>query len=178
MDSLQIALHLDKSFPSPPLFPCGDTSYTLALAVSESLTNVVSHIYQLGVSKAPDILDKRGRDYFVESRSEIFGIPFDEIRPQDEGKVKEMEAAALKELEGLVRILKGKEGKQGVFFEGEKPGYADFLVVALLAWFERVDKVLWNKLVGVSGGELRALWDVCVLWLDGQGEEREWQIPG
>ncbi|KAL6415991.1 putative glutathione S-transferase [Ilyonectria robusta] len=175
-DSLQIALHLDKTFPSPPLFPHGDASYALAIAVSEILNNVASHIYLLGVSKCPEILDERGRAYFVKSRSEIFGKPFHEIRPQDEEKVKEMEAAALKELEGLVRVLKGREEKQGVFFEGENPGNADFLVVSLFAWIERVDKVLWNKLINVGEGELRALWDACLPWLDGQGEEKEWQV--
>ena len=66
--------------------------------------------------------------------------------------------AAQKELALLAKMLKGKPGKKGPFFEGEKPGYADFILVAALTWCQRADTELWENLTSVGDGEFQALY--------------------
>lgn len=180
MDSLPIALHLDRVCPSPPLFPSGDASYALSVAVDKALTSAREKCYKLIFPAVPDILDPRGGEYFIKTRSELFGMPLSEMAPKDEEGVRVATDGAKQELAVLARMLKGRDGKTGPFFEGDKPGYADFIVVAFLAWFERADKRLWQEVLGVGDGEpseLKALWSACLPWLDGQGKEKAWEIP-
>ncbi|KLJ09074.1 hypothetical protein EMPG_15502 [Blastomyces silverae] len=75
----------------------------------------------------------------------------------------------------MSQMLKGNGGA-GPFFEGERAGYADLVFVAYLAWFERGDRGDWERVVGVGDGEIRRLWDACVPWIEGQGEEREFVV--
>lgn len=177
MDSHQIALHLDNLYPSPPLFPSGDVSYALYLAVGKILRSTMEKCYKLILPRVADILDPRGREYFIATRSEMFGMPLSEVAPKDEESIRTATEDTKRELEVLAMMLKGREGKTGPFFEGDKPGYADFAVATFLAWFEKVDKKLWRELIDVGDGELKALWSACLPWLDGQGDERDWEIP-
>lgn len=177
MDSLAIALHLDAVFPSPPLFPSGDASFALMLAVTRVLGVVTEHLYPLVIPAVMEILDERGQEYFNRTRSELFGKPVAEMRPKDPESRRQTEEAALKEMGFIVRIVKGRPEKKGVFIEGEKPSYADFCLVSWLAWFERSDRQLWEKLITVENGEIKALWEACSSWLDGQGGTKEWEIP-
>lgn len=176
-DSLPIALHLDKTFPSPPLFPSGNASYALAVAVSNILHTFLEKSYLSFMADEVDILDERGREYFVRSRAEMLGMPSADVARRDDERVRAAVEETKRDMGVLVSMLKGRDGKIGVFFEGEKPGYADLLVVAFLAWFERVHRVLWTELMALGDGELRALWEACLPWLEGQGEEVAWEIP-
>ncbi|KIM95771.1 hypothetical protein OIDMADRAFT_106317 [Oidiodendron maius Zn] len=117
MDSLAIAIHLEEVFPSPSLFPSGNASYALALSTHTVISN-------------------RGWEYFVETRSREFGKPLAEVRPKDEETVKRLGEDA-----------EGKLGKEGPFLEGERISYGDFYIVSYLAWFQRVERKLWEKMV-------------------------------
>lgn len=175
MDSHPIALHLDRVFPSPPLFPSGDASYALYLAVGKILGTVTEQCFKLVMPAVADILDPRGKEYFIATRSEMFGMPLSELAPKDAEGIRAATEGAKRELTALANMLKGREGKTGPFFEGDKPGYADFAVVAWLAWFERANKKLWEQFMDVGDGEFKALWSACLPWLDGQGEEKDWK---
>ncbi|KAE8144473.1 hypothetical protein BDV25DRAFT_93019 [Aspergillus avenaceus] len=176
MDSFAIATHLDQTFPSPPLFPSADASYALSLAVIKLLSNLMSKSYQLLIPKVADLLDPRGREYFIKTRSAMFGKPLSEVYPE-EAEVRKITNAAKAELEPLAQMLRGRLGKKGPFFEGQKPGYADILVISFMAWVEISNKALFQELIGVGEGELKALWDACLPWVEGQGETKEWDIP-
>lgn len=176
MDSLAIAIHLEEVFPSPSLFPSGNASYALALATHRVISNVVRAAQEFVVPSTALILDKRGREYFVETRSREFGKPLAEVRPKDEETVKVKEEAVLKELSVLVKMLKGKLGKEGPFLEGERISYGDFYIVSYLAWFQRVERKLWERMVAMGDRELETLWHACLPLLEGQGEEKEWDI--
>ncbi|KAF9892838.1 hypothetical protein FE257_000427 [Aspergillus nanangensis] len=176
MDSLAIATHLDQTFPARPLFPSNNASYALALAVTELLHKVRDQCAPLVIPNVGDLLDPRGREYFVQTRSARFGKPLSEVRPRDPAVVRSVMDAARAEMRPIADMLRGRPGKKGPFFEGETPGYADFLVVAFLAWPERADRVLFEELVAVDC-VLRDLWEACLPWVNGQGEEREWVIP-
>ncbi|KAH1297020.1 hypothetical protein KXX33_001538 [Aspergillus fumigatus] len=176
MDSFAIACHLDQYYPTPSLFPSGDASYALTIAVGKLITRAVDKARPLVVPNVAKFLDDKGREYFIKTRSAWFGKPLSEVRPKDPQIVKQTTDEVKKEMEGLAQMLRGRLGKTGPFFEGEKAGYADFIVVSFLAWVERADKELWRALLDVGQGELKALWEACVPWVEGQGEEKDWPI--
>lgn len=138
-----------------------------------------------------DMLDERGRNYFVRTRTKTFGgvSPRDMGDQSENGEEKDW-AKLEKAIDPLINMLRGipesllpSEGggqgrARGPFFEGDKVGYADFLVVAYLGWFERANKSHWERLVDLGDGELRRLWEASEGWLEGQGETREWEWEG
>jgi glutathione S-transferase len=176
MDSLPIVLHLDKAFPSSPLFPSGDASYALLMAVSKIAGALSPAIRSLIVPRVADYMDPRGQEYFIETRSQFFGKPLAEVRPTDQETIDELWKEVETEAAALVNVLKGREGKKGPFFEGETPGYVDLYLSAIFAFFERIDRESFDRLMAIGDGEFKALWDACEPWIDGQGEEKEWTV--
>lgn len=181
-DSMPIAVHLEEAFPAPAypsIFPSGDASYSLAVAVDRIFSDVFKKAFPLVVAKVPGILDERGSKYFYETREKWFGKPLSELGPQSAEEVEAIWKEAEKELEVLVKMLKGQDGKtkKGPFFEGDKASYADFLLLGFLAFFERANGEIFEKLMSTGGGVFKALWDASKQWLDGQGEEKEWPVP-
>ncbi|RAK78719.1 putative glutathione S-transferase [Aspergillus fijiensis CBS 313.89] len=190
MDSLAIATHLEEAFPNTPsLFPSGDASYALALAVSKLMGAVWINAVPLVVPRVADFLDARGREYFIKTRSAQFGKPLSKVRPRDAREVERLIDAMKRDMAVIVMMLRGRRGNKenddnndggGPFFEGKTPGYADFLVVAVLAWFQRGDSTVWAEMLAVGDGEVKALWEACLPWVEGQGEEKDesdWEIP-
>ncbi|KAL3486983.1 hypothetical protein BJX62DRAFT_246320 [Aspergillus germanicus] len=177
-DSLPIALHVDKIFPDPPLFPSGDASYALFLAVERIMASFESGYRPFIVPRVAENLDPRGRVYFEATRSAALGMPLAQVRPRPEDKERRNELLKIIEREAvtLIGMLNGREGKKGVFFEGKTLGFADILVACHLAFIERFDTELFTRVVGLEGGKLRALYEACVPLLEGQGEERAWDL--
>lgn len=176
MDSFPIVQHLDKHFPSPPLFPSGDASHALNIAVQKILGNVMGKCYMILFPYVPDILDPRGKEYFIHTRSELFGKPLADVRPKNEEEARVAMDAAKKEFAILAEMLKGSGQKAGPFFEGDKPGFVDIVLVSYLAWIERFSKKLWQEIISVGNGEFTKLWDACLPWVEGQGEEKAWEV--
>ncbi|KAL3455263.1 hypothetical protein BJX64DRAFT_295212 [Aspergillus heterothallicus] len=179
MDSLPIARHLDELYPSPTIFPSGNASYALAIAVEKLMCDVSLGGYNLLIPAIQHILDPRGQEYYVRTRATkaFFGKPLSEVRPTDEAEVQALVEKMKKEIMPLVLMLKGKTGKIGPFFEGETAGYADLIYVAYMVWYKSADEKIWEELIAVGDGELRALWDAVYPWVEGQGEDKEWKIP-
>jgi glutathione S-transferase len=177
MDSQPIIMHLDKTFPSRPLFPSGDASYALYIAVGKIASSMGPAIRSLIVPRVADFMDPRGKEYFIETRSKFFGKPLSEVRPTDQETIDELWKQVETEAAVLVNMLKGQEGKKGPFFEGETPGYADLFLACNFAFFERIDQESFERLMAIGDGEFKALWEACEPWLNGQGEEKEWTVP-
>ncbi|ODM15147.1 hypothetical protein SI65_09386 [Aspergillus cristatus] len=176
MDSLPIALHLDRLYPERPLWPNGDASYALSLAVGKLVSNAALKSLVLVIPHVPKILDKKGREYFIKTRSAMFGKPLSELRPSDPDSLRMTTESIKREVETLAQMLRGRYGKSGPFFEGENASYADFILMAYLAWTEKLDNQLWRELMGIGRGEIKALWDACLPWLYGQGQTTKWKI--
>ncbi|KGO69943.1 Glutathione S-transferase, C-terminal [Penicillium italicum] len=177
MGSESIAMYIDKLYPSPPLFPSGDASYSLVVAVEKVMQLISPSFRLLIIPNVPAELDERGREYFIRTRSAAFGKPLSEVRPTDEAELLALWQLIEKELQTLIKMLKGKDGKKGPFLEGERAGYADIVVASLLAWFQRFDRGTFDKVLALGDGELKTLYEACLPWLEGQGEEKEWPIP-
>ena len=177
MDSEPIAMYIDKLYPSPPLYPSGDASYSLVVAVQKILALMSPSFRQLIIPNVPSGLDPRGREYFIRTRSVAFGKPLSEVRPTDESELLALWQVIEKETEPLLKMLTGKEGKKGPFLEGEKAGYADIIIASVLAFFHRFERESFDKILVLGNGEFKALYDACLPWLEGQGEETHWPIP-
>ncbi|KAL2860800.1 uncharacterized protein BJX67DRAFT_386302 [Aspergillus lucknowensis] len=180
MDSLPIARHLEEHFPNTPtLFPSGNASYALAVAVNKIMSAAGRAGYTYLIPKIREILDPRAQEYYTRTRTSpgFFGKPLEEVSPQTEKELRDIVTNMKKELVPVVEMLKGKAGKTGPFFEGETPGYADLIYVAFMIWFKVADDKLWEELFGVGDGELKALWDAVYPWVEGQGEDKEWKVP-
>lgn len=174
MDSLPIIQHLDKTYPSPPLFPSGDASYALVLAVGKIASLMAPAFRQLIIPCVVDSLDPRGAEYFTRTRTAAFGKPLADVRPKDKESIDALWQLVEKESAALLEIYTGREGKKGPFIEGEKPGYADLVLSCQIAFFQRFDTELFEKFLALGEGQFRALYRACLPWLEGQGEEVEW----
>ncbi len=120
-------------------------------------------------------LDTRGQEYFHESRKNFLGgLPLPDVRRAALEDFDELWKVIETESASLIKILKGREGP---FFEGEKPGLADFWLVSLWAFVERFDKELFGKIVALGDGEFGRLYDAARPWLEGQGVDKEWVVP-
>ncbi|CAI7606716.1 unnamed protein product [Penicillium glandicola] len=177
MDSEPIAMYIDQLYPSPPLFPSGDASYSLLVAVQKILALMSSSIRPLVIPNVPSGLDERGREYFIRTRNEAWGKPLSEVRPTGEAELLAMWEVIEKEAETLIKMLKGKDGKKGPFLEGERAGYADILIASMLAFFQRFDRGHFEKWLALGNGEIKAFYEASLPWIEGQGDEKEWPIP-
>ncbi|KAJ5555294.1 hypothetical protein N7535_007733 [Penicillium sp. DV-2018c] len=176
MDSEPIVMYLDKLYPSPPLFPSGDASYALLVAVQNFFAKSREVIVALVLPNVPGSLDERGAEYFNRTRAEWFGKPLAEVRPTDEKEVERLRQTLETEFTPIIKMLKGKEGKKGPFLEGEKAGYADLVLGGMLGFFRRFEKETFERLMALGNGELKRLYEACLPWSEGQGEEKEWPI--
>lgn len=179
-DSWPIALHLEKTFPAPEypsIFPSGKASQALAIATQNIIANLIMKSRRIIIPKVQDILDEKGAEYYRYTRSfkSVYGMPLDQLLAHGEELENEWKGL-IGELEVLVKMLKDHQGKEedvGPFLEGDKPSYADFLIVGFLAWYERADRADWERVMSVGDGELTRLWDACLPWVNGQGGEAE-----
>lgn len=177
MDSVPIALHLDKTFPERPLFPSGEASYALWVAVAQFVSLIEPGFRPLVVPLVPGHLDERAAQYFTETRTAALGMPLADYLPKDKQNLDKLWNIIETESAPLVKMLQGSSQKKGPFFEGETAGFADLWVAAHLAFVERFDKKLFERILGLGNGELKGLYEACLPWIEGQGEEREWPIP-
>ncbi|KAJ5162302.1 hypothetical protein N7492_007694 [Penicillium capsulatum] len=177
MDSFPIIQHLETLYPSPPLFPSGDASYALLLAIGKIASVMAPAFRQLIIPRVPEGLDPRGAEYFIRTRTEAFGKPLADVRPKDREAIEALWADVEREAGALLDIYKGREGKKGPFVEGETPGYTDLVLATQIAFFERYDWEFFERFVALGDGQFRALYEACLPWVEGQGEEIEWPIP-
>ncbi|KAL4809824.1 hypothetical protein BDV18DRAFT_129715 [Aspergillus unguis] len=173
MDSAAIVKHLDQVFPSPSIFPSGEASHALVAEVEGVLDKLKPNFFPLIVANVAEHLDPRGQAYFNETRAEWFGKPVPEIRPTDAATLESMWKATKTECLVLIDMLNREKGP---FFEGEKASYADLMVVSYLAFIERFERELFNKILPLGKGEVKTLYEACLPWLEGQGVDKEWVV--
>ncbi|KAJ0413329.1 hypothetical protein BJY00DRAFT_322235 [Aspergillus carlsbadensis] len=175
MDSLPIALHLEQAFPDTKLvFPNGTASAQLAARVQDLLRGVAVSGIGLILRNTIDILDSRGKEYFAKLWEGKLGKSAGELAPKSESEHREVLEAMSAAMRPVAELLRETEG---VFFEGDEPSFADFVLVGSLVWFRRIDREnrIWGAVVGEEE-EVRRVWEGCEHLLDSRGEEREWVI--
>ncbi|KAL6242726.1 hypothetical protein RBB50_010372 [Rhinocladiella similis] len=172
--TVTIGRALDTYFPPPTwkaLFPF-QHSDAQNEEVQRCITRAVGVARRLILPRVPKILDERGRQYFVDTRTKWFGVEtLDELEPQSEAEATQLWVDMTRELERITKML-----RKGPFINGDVPSYPDFVIVAFIAWFQRVDERAWKRLLGFGNGEIQRLWHACKPWLRGQGEVIDWEV--
>lgn len=185
-DSFPIALHLDKTFSAPQypsIFPNGQASITLAVAVEEMFMPFLRKTATILFPGIQDILDDRGAKYFEATRVPNFQRKHPHIKtladmkPKSEKEMDEMAAEAKKELQVYDELLAGAGENKGPFFEGDKPSFADMMLAVHLAWVERAAPEFFAKILDAGNGSIRKHWEASQSFLEGQGETVEWDVP-
>lgn len=186
-DSLPIALHLDKAFSGPEypsVFPHGQTSVALALATERLFGTVVGKCATLLFPSVADILDERGAEYFERTRVPRFQQRYPDITLT---KMADLKPKTQEELDKIVEetkgalavfddLLAGGGENKGPFLEGEKPGFADVMLAAHMAWMERPLPEFFAKILDAGNGSVRKHWKASQGFLNAQGETKEWEV--
>ncbi len=191
-DSLPIALFLERTYAGdahPRLFPRGDESYALAMAVQALVFAAQREAQTTIIPRIRHILDDRGAEYFVRTRTNDFGKPLAEVEPTGAAAEAAWKKTAAR-LKDVIRALQpppapltagstpSESATRGPFFMGHTPSYADVIVLAFLAWFERGHTEWFERMVQLGGGELGRMWEAGKELVDGHGEIIEWDVQG
>lgn len=119
-------------------------------------------LHPLTLPKVPALLSPISAAYYHSARQAGFGKTLEALAHEDGGEVAwEKARGAIEELKVLLR------GKEGIFFLGREPGYADFVFVAALRFMRGVDGGVFERVLGADeSGEFAALYEACGEWLE------------
>ncbi len=164
-DSLPVALYLEKAFPDS-IFPEPGALAFAQLVDHILITRVFPACLKMMLPKIPAILDERGAEYFRRTREEWFGIQLQQMCMDPETHWSELE----KELAIFSDILTGPaespRRQQHLYLMGDKPSYADILLVTFFQGLKCIDEKDWERAIGLGkNGVFRRLWDSCEQWL-------------
>ncbi|KZT34023.1 hypothetical protein SISSUDRAFT_1053431 [Sistotremastrum suecicum HHB10207 ss-3] len=152
-DSWNIALYLDKHFPSAPLLIPPGTAILQEIYTEKVEELFLAPAAGLIVSLVPSVLNEGSLDYFIKTREFVFGKKLEELAPV--GPVRD---AALKGLEANLGKIAGLldkygEGREQLFIAGDEAIYADLLFAAFLEWIKIVaEKEVWSHIKTWHGG--------------------------
>lgn len=172
--TLVIARALDWLYPqNPALFPF-EHSLEQTHQVQAIIKRLLPSAQRLIIPSVPNILDERGREYFIKTRREWSKVSdLNDLRPKSQVESEQHWGELEEEIMPLIELL---QVNGGPFVGGKVPSYADFVTMAFLAWWLRVDRQAYEQLVTLGGGALKRLWDGCLPWLQGRGRELEWDV--
>lgn len=126
-------------------------------------------------SRVPGHLDSRGKEHFIRGRAAFFD-KLSTAESTNEEISEELWALIEAQMNTIILMLRGRPGKSGPFFEDTHPSYADFVLVSAFASFYCVYRELWERIMSLGEGELKAQWDASLPWIEGQGEEKDWPV--
>ncbi|KIW75817.1 hypothetical protein Z517_10561 [Fonsecaea pedrosoi CBS 271.37] len=198
VSSLSIAMALEVLFRGPERYPSlfpDQHSLEQTRQVQGIITRILPATRRLIIPSVPDILDDRGREYFIRTRSEWFEVSsLDELRPKTQEEMDRLWANIEAELDPILRALqdcpqvKGPELHDALDWNSDastvhgssdrvrylsgtsSPTYADFILMAFLAWIARIDMDAWARLTLHFGhGVLEDLWMGCLPYLRSGG---------
>ncbi|KAH7397119.1 hypothetical protein BKA66DRAFT_594405 [Pyrenochaeta sp. MPI-SDFR-AT-0127] len=141
MDSWLIAHELEKRYPTPSLHLDDPIVIQIRDHVSKLIDPLVPHF----IPKIPSLLCEPSAEYFHRARKEVFGAPLQELeRLGANEKCWENAMMPAKEAGDLLR----KNG--GPFFLGETVLYPDLILVAMLHFMNRINKVLFERYLALD----------------------------
>ncbi|KAL2192620.1 hypothetical protein P885DRAFT_64735 [Corynascus similis CBS 632.67] len=139
MDSLEIARAIEAAHPSPPLHL--DSPALARLIGPEGIASrTISQLARVLLTRVPTrILTDASVPYWVETRSQMVGMPLAEFQAQ----VTDWEpvwAAAEPVLHEATALL-NETREDGPFFLGKEASYADFVWGGLLIFYDRMGEL-------------------------------------
>lgn len=109
------------------------------------------------------ILEPESQEFFTETRTKDWGKAPLEILATDAKQNEEKAGGVVKVYAGamqpFVQLYESKSVKEGVWLGGERPIYADLMMLALLQWFKCANTDAFQKGLELNGGTLEKAWN-------------------
>lgn len=192
-DSIAIARHLDALYPDAPVhaFPAPKAESEMLWQESQHLLRgLISSIrgkgYRLLMPRIPLILDDRGAEYFIRTRTadhpqELSPLAWGSEDAEEDWRTMTPYVEAYNAFFVRKRDEANEAGAgNGPFLWGETVSMGDIYLVSVLVWFQAAGQELLDRLLAIGEGEadetspMRDVWHAFERngWLTGQGEKR------
>ena len=157
MESKAIAVALEKAYPEPSIrLDSPPLKY-----VEEAMPLVYRNLRAVIVPRMPrECLSGPTIEWHREVRKQTFGMTLEELEAKHGGEAAWEKAMPV--FERLAAIL--KHDPKGPFCLGDKPSYADFLVVGYLEWFRCLGGGILERVIGIDQA-FKHVYDACGPWL-------------
>lgn len=163
VDSPVIAEYLDRTFPSPAIFPNGSRALIALFQnhlISSTPPSIYAHYFGLLIKPSvPKIMEStKSYEYFVKTRQALYRVKdLGEVCPRGEGRVQ-----VWKKMKREFDLLDGwmsREEGAGEFVMGETPSYADFILGGMFMMMKAIPSGPER-----DGEEFDTMWDVMKDW--------------
>lgn len=146
-DSFAIAQYLDEQYPdTPKVLPHGTAAlnYVFQTAFSDATRGTI----KLGMFKGAQMLNPESKEYYIRTRAEQFGAPWEQFAPPEKRKEQ------WNELRAACDTADGWYVKSsGQFILGDAPCYADFMVAGRFKWIQNCsEEQEWEGVKSWNGG--------------------------
>ncbi|KAK5107960.1 hypothetical protein LTR62_000505 [Meristemomyces frigidus] len=158
MESLAIATKLESLHPSPSLH-LDANMHEKAKAVSFQVVRPLFPIFMPIIGRTCIVDD--AREYFYASKEAAFGMSLDEVEKKGG---EQSWVAAQGGLQALKALLTENKVDEGPFILGSRVNYGDFVVVAMLEGLRRIERALFDRVVGFDGS-IGEVYRACEVWM-------------
>ncbi|OAX41399.1 hypothetical protein K503DRAFT_863865 [Rhizopogon vinicolor AM-OR11-026] len=148
-DSLAIAQYLDEQYPDgPKVLPSDSDEAALIDAFQSAFLSAAKGNIKLGTFKGAEKLNPESKEYYIRTRVERFGVPWEQLALPE--KVDEfwdgLRAACDMADEWYAK-------SSGQFILGDTPCFADFVVAGRFKWIQYCfEKQEWEEIKSWNGG--------------------------
>jgi len=161
MDSKACAEAIEKAHPSPSLHLDSHMLKQVTEAMTSD-TGMFRALFPTMIHRVPgELLNPRSQEYFDRTRCERLGVKNLEEFHEQKGGESAWEAArpALAHMAALLN-----ENKEGPYFMGKTPSYADFALVGMLQFYKRAGGETFERVCSADPA-FKAVYDGCEQWL-------------
>lgn len=157
MDSVPIAMFLEKTYPEPPLQLTSELGRELEVKGRTAIGPV------LRVSVLPremNIISPRAQEYFRRTREAVLGCKLEDLL--SDGKEEKSWKQVENKLNEMGKLLLTNEAK-GPFVLGAEPSGTDFFIAGSLQATKTVDEGLFSKMAAYSG--FMQIYEACLPYM-------------
>jgi glutathione S-transferase len=142
-----IAQYLDEQYPDmPKVLPYGTAA--LIYAFQTAFLDASKNATRMIMVKGAQTLNPETKEFYIPTRAERFGIPWEEFSPPEKREEQ------WNELRAVCNTADGWYAKSsGQFILGDTPCFADFMVAGRLKWIQNCFEMQeWEEIKSWNGG--------------------------
>lgn len=160
VESNNCAEALESRYPEPSLHLDARLHRTIMTKVDQASSNIFPLALVILVQKW---LPKRSAEYFAEDRAKRFGISIEDLskyKGEEQWEAGEVPGGNFDQLKDELTKHKRDEGP---YVLGSQVSYGDFVLASLFESCERVDKQIYDRLMGFDPS-FKQLHEACRPW--------------
>ncbi|EJT97552.1 hypothetical protein DACRYDRAFT_119234 [Dacryopinax primogenitus] len=127
-DSWEIVRYLEAHFPTPSLLPNPQSAHFFKLYND---TVLVESVWNLFAPRVANILDERGKVFFVRTREEDLGMKLEDVGRGE----------TVDQIRRPLGVVARNLAQFGPYLAGEEVTYPDLVLLSTLLWFQRANPV-------------------------------------